>query len=222
MGKIRFSIVVALFSVVSVLSQNNGNAKVSGSLYINPVKAEDKPLGSPYSEISFAKANVSKINTETYMRYNTFADEFEFITPKNDTLILDKLEDFAQINFMGINKKYELLAYTDNKKLVYGYLIISHETNGFTLYKKENVNYTEAKIAKTSFELNMPARFTKVGDTFFFKNKSGTTTAFPDGKKALLKAFPEKKSAIEAFLNENKLDFKSEKDLQKLMDLIAR
>lgn len=70
-------------------------------------------------------------------------------------------------------------------------------------------------------EVNMPAKYVKMDDTFFLKNKDKGTSKFPDNKKGLLKLFPDKKEAIESFLKENKIDFDSESDLMKIIDFIA-
>jgi hypothetical protein len=178
--------------------------------------------GSPYQQKMFALAKVGTIDQKSLLRYNIFNDEFEFITSRKDTLILDKIEDFATIFFTEINKKYQLTTYTNSKnKLFYGYLINLKEINGFTLFKKENITFMEEKIAKTSLEVNMPAKFVKTNDTFFLKNKDKGTSEFPENKKGLLKLFPDKKEAIESFLKENKIDFDSESDLMKIIDFIA-
>ncbi len=205
---------------LSAFSQNE-SARVSGGMYINPARSKGKPQGSPYTQPAFAKANLPKIKVEAFMRYNVYKDEFEFITPKNDTLILDKIEDFDHVVFTGLNRKYELVPYTVGKKLEYGYLLNLYEKNGLTLYKKERIGFVEAKVAKTSLEMSMPAKYNKLGDIFFFKNKESGTAEFPDSKKALIKIFPEKKDTIESFFKTNKIDFENEKDLIQLIDLAA-
>lgn len=219
MKNIFFSMIAILIGL-SAFSQNE-SARVSGGMYINPARAKDKPQGSPYTQPVFAKANVPKIKVDAFMRYNVYKDEFEFITPKNDTLILDKVEDFDRVVFTGLNRKYDLVPYTVGKKLEYGYLLNLYEKNGLTLYKKERIGFVEAKVAKTSLEVSMPAKYNKLGDVFFLKNNASGTTEFPDSKKALIKMFPEKKDAIENFFKANKIDFENEKDLVQLIELIA-
>jgi len=221
MKKIIFAFLTILFGI-SGFSQNGDNARVSGSTYINPARNKDKPKGSPYNQPAFARAKVPNINVEAYMRYNIYADEFEFITPKNDTLILDKIDDFGTIDFANLNKKYTLVAYTDQKKLVYGYLLNQYEKGGYVLLKKENVSFTEAKIPKTTLETAMPAKYSKREDSFFLKNKEAGIAEFPDGKKALTKLFPDKKQAIEEFLKSNTIDFESQADLIRVVNFLAQ
>ena len=115
-----------------------------------------------------------------------------------------------------------MVTYTNSKnKLFYGYLQNLKENNGFALFKKENIQYVDGKIAKTSMEVNMPAKYVKMDDTFFLKNKDKGTSEFPENKKGLLKLFPDKKEAIESFFKENKIDSDSESDLMKIIDFIA-
>lgn len=195
---------------------------IAARLFKNPKYVKTKAEGTPYKFPLFLQANVEKISVKAFMRYNVYKDEFEFITPKNDTLVLDKIEDFGVVNFEGVGKRYELLPYTKGKKLEYGYLIGSYSKNNWTLYTKENVGFTEAKPAKTTLETNMPARFYKAADSFYLKNDTGSITEFPDGKKALVKAFPSKKDTLEAYLKDNKVDFSDVNDLKRVVDVLAQ
>jgi len=193
----------------------------AGKIFRNPISGREKPTGSPYMQKMFASAKVQNITQNTFMRYNVFSDEFEFITPKNDTLILDKIEDFGTITFNGINKKYRLLAYMNGKnKLTYGYLIEVYQKNHFTLFQKENIDFYEGKKAKTSLERDMPSRFTKTDDTYFLKIKDATISEFPDGKKELVKLFPNKKVEIETWLKDNKVSFDNTADMVKIIDFL--
>ena len=217
---IIFLIAVQAFS--QSLQKEAQHPDIATKFFHNPPKRIGRTAGSPYTQLAFAKARVSKINVDAYMRYNAFTDEFEFINSKNDTLILDKVEDFSDIDFAGIQKKYRLLPYTDNRnKLSYGYLILAYEKNGFYLLKKENVNFTEEKVAKTTLEIAMPARYSKGSDSWFIKVKDATATAFPSGKKDLIKMFPDKKTAIELFVKENKIDLDEDADKIRIIDFLA-
>lgn len=211
---------IVLFVVLVFQLNLYAQLPVKTSKYNSNLKT--KIVGSPYTQKMFAQAKVGSIDQKTFMRYNVFNDEFEFISNQKDTLILDKIEDFGTIVFPETNKKFQLVTYTNSKnKLFYGYLQNLKENNGFAIFKKENIQFVEGKIAKTSMEVNMPAKFVKNGDTFFLKNKEKGTSEFPENKKGLLKLFPDKKEAIESFLKENKIDFDSESDLMKIIDFIA-
>lgn len=216
----------ALLALNASFAQDKKTASSSerhmvGQVFRNASADGTKPSGSPYQQHMFAPAKVDNITPKAFMRYNVFNDEFEFITPQNDTLVLDKSDEFSVITFLATNKKYQLQQYTKNGKLVYGYLINTYEKGGFVLFIKENIDFYEGKKAKTSLEIDMPSRYAKTGDSYFLQNKAAGITEFPDGKKALSKLFPDKKAAIETFVKEHKISFDEKDDLIKVIDFLA-
>jgi|SRR6218665_84084 len=218
----RFFFISLSLLLISINGFAQREGRMVGSTFVNPAKAAKKPLGSTYTQTNFSAAKVENLNLQAFMRYNVFNDEFEFITPKNDTLVLDKIEDFSTVVFLGNKRKYCLTVYTnDRNSLENGYLIELHNKGNFTLYKKENIVFTAEKIAKTTLEKDMPAKYSKGSDTYFLKNSANGTMAFPDSKKALTKMFPDRKQAIEAFIKENKIDLDKEPDMIKMIDFLA-
>lgn len=224
--------VLVLFLVLKLsfcLSQNQGvgnkfeviDPSRTGKIFRNPIKEATKIEGSPYLIANYRNVKVDSVNQEAKMRYNVFIDEFEFITPKNDTLILDKIDDFKNLNFVATNTKYKLVNYLNvNDKFQFGYLIDLYQKNDFGLLKKENIQLTEEKTAKTSLEQSMPAKYFRSSDIYFFKNKD-KISEFPSNKKRLSKIFPAKKEAIETFVKENKIDFDKEADKIKIIDFLS-
>ncbi len=224
MSKFKLLLILFLFSLTNIfgqLTKEVTHPDIAGRLFRNPAREAAKIQGSPYLKPFFKEVSVTKIKTIAQMRYNVFNDEFEFISPKKDTLILDKIEDFGALNFVNTSINYKLCNYTNqNEKIVYGYLIDLHQNGEFGLFKKENISLTEEKIAKTSLEQNMPAKYYNSGSSYFLKNGKNII-AFPNSKKRLLKIFPEKQVAIETFVKDNKIDFDIEADKIKLIDFMA-
>lgn len=223
MKKCAFFSFLFLFTTIGFsqsLEKEVQHPDIAGKLFRNQKNSAAKPLGMPYSRKMFGFATVEKLNINAYMRYNIVNDEFEFITKKNDTLILDKIEDFSTIKFPEMRLKYILTPYVNRGKLVYGYLIDFYDKGDFGLYKKENISFVEAKTAKTSLEINMPAKYSKIGDSYFLKTKE-TISEFPTNKKGLLKLFPDKKQILEDFVKENKIDFDEVSDQIKIIDYLA-
>lgn len=209
---------------VDARSTNEGIVKGSNlykGTYRNKSLFPEKPQGSPYNQDAFQLAMVEDITEKANMRYNIYKDEFEFLTPKNDTLILDKIEDFGKLSFAATKTKYKLVNYiSTNDKYYYGYLIDIYQKENVGLFKKENIEFNEEKIARTSLESNMPAKYYKSKNTYFLKIKE-TINEFPSNKKKIIKLFPEKKEVIEAFIKDNKIDFDKEQDLIKVVDFLA-
>ena len=226
---------IVLFVLISLISgtafsQANGlnnryevmDPATSGKIFHNPKYEATKPKGSQYLNQMFASAKVQNVDQKSFMRYNVFRDEFEFITAKNDTLVLDKIEDFGNISFVATNTKYKLVNYTDNNgKAVNGYLISLYEKGDYILFKKQNITFYEEKIAKTSLESSMPPKYVKADDMYYLKNKASGIAQFPSNKKGLVKLFPERKAAIEAFIKANNINFDMEKDMMKIVDFLA-
>ncbi len=206
------------FANIDAIMMNQGASKV----FRNSKNNGNKIQGTPYLQQMFAIAKVENVNQKYFMRYNVFADEFEFITPKNDTLVLDKIKDFSKITFTGINKKYALVDYINiGGKSVKGYLIESHSKGNCTLYVQERVLFYDGKVAKTSLEKDMPARYVKSDNAYYFKYNDQGIIEFPENKKQLLKLFPAKKQEIEVFLKESKVSFSEDYDKVKIIDFLS-
>ncbi len=192
-----------------------------GNGVFRELEKDKKIEGTPYLNNNFTFVKVENVEENSKMRYNIFKDEFEFISVKNDTLILDKNENFKNLNFVSTNTNYKLLNYLNqNDKFYYGYLIDIHQKNNFGLYKKENTALTDEKIAKTTLEQNKLAKYYKTNDDYFIKNND-KISEFPSNKKRLIKIFPEKKEVIEAFLKENKIEFSKDSDKIKIINFLA-
>lgn len=178
--------------------------------------------GSPYWNKNFAPALVNDVAQIAMMRYEANADEFEYINTSRDTLVLNKEERFNTITFTLTNVKYKYVSYTNKKgEDVTGYLILLADRNNFMLYKKQVINFIKEKFATSSYDSDQPARFEPGKDIYYFKDKEKPILEFPSSKKSLLKLFPEKKTEIETFIKENKIDFDKETDLIKLANFLA-
>ena len=178
--------------------------------------------GTPYLNKMFTPAVVDGVEQVAMMRYEAYSDQFEFINPAKDTLVLDKDEPFNTITFKLNNTKYKLVEYVTKEEKVKGYLVLLTEKNNFSLYKKQIVKYYKEKFATTSYDTDAPPRFERGNDTFYYRrNETSPVVEFPTSKKSLLKVFPEKKAELEAFIKENRIDFDKEADLIRLANFIA-
>ncbi len=223
MKKILFTKILLFITAVSFsqsLQKEVQHPDIAGKLFRNSKNNAEKASGMPYSQKMFGSAIVEKLKLKAYMRYNVVNDEFEFITPKNDTLILDKIEDFSNITFPELHLNYLLTPYVNRGKLVYGYLLDYYKKGDFGLFMKQNIIYIDAKPAKTTLEVDMPAKYVKTNNSYFLKNKE-TIAEFPNGKKALVKLFPDKKQLLEDFVKLNKIDFDAESDMIRIINFLA-
>lgn len=180
----------------------------------------NKTVGTAYINNNFLPATVGDLKGNALVRYDVHNDEFEFVKGK-DTLLLYKDAKFGTITFANTGTKYKLIEYNKKGKLAQGYLIWLFEKNNVTLFKKQNISFTNERLAKTSFETNQPAKFERGKDTYFFKDNDKPVFEFPSNKKGLLKLYPEKKTEIESFIKQNNIDFEKESDIIKLIEFLA-
>lgn len=220
---------VSMFMICNTsFSQVNGKGVIfyvldpsnSGKIFHNSTPLKTKPEGSPYIVFQFYPAKVEHVEKPSKMRYNAFSDEFEFITEKRDTLILDKKTEFGNITFVSTNISYHLLNYTKSNKDYTGYLILLTELKNLSLFKKENIGLTEEKIAKTTLETSMPPRYFKDENEYYLSLKNHSIIEFPNNKKHLIKQFPDKKEAIENYMKQNDFNFDKENDVIKICEFL--
>lgn len=223
-------LILSFFALYSffVFGQNNSETRILieayetaklGSSFNNRYSGVE---GTPYLQNRFSAAKIKNVATNINVRYNVYDDEFEFIDSKNDTLVLNKTDDFNTITFVGTNTKYCYLNYSiDKDKVTSGYLIFLYEKKDYVLYKKQNISYFKEKISKNPLQASLPAKFVPTKDVFYFKNGSNGICEFPTSKKNLIKLFPEKKVQIEDFFKQNDIDFDKESDKKKILDFLA-
>ncbi len=144
--KTHLNILFFVFVINLANAQNRGvnfryevlDPNHAGKIFRNPDQEMEKPKGSPYMEYRFLDAKVATVAQIAKMRYNTFSDEFEFISVTNDTLVLDKIQDFDNIVFSHNNQNFRLLDYiNEDKILTKGYLI--------SLFESEKCRFTKKK-----------------------------------------------------------------------------
>ena len=199
-------------------SSNNIGVRMPDKFYTKDTEL----IGSPYINKVFMVARVGNIKGTALMRYNAYNDEMEFINDSNDTLVLLKNKTYENIVFAGRETKYLLVDYTNKDgQSVNGYLINLVDKNGYSLYKKQRMNYSPERPAKNTYEKTMSANFSLDKDVFYFKHNEDAIIEFPSNRKGLIKLYPEKKEAIETFIKENKISFGKEEDLIKLVNFLA-
>lgn len=194
----------------------------AGKIFHNPQKELIHPQGQPYVNTQFQWAKIEAVHQKALMRLNAYTSEFEFISPKGDTLVLDKLSDFSPIEFPESGSKYVLSTYTlRNGKNYTGYLKELFVDGIYTLYSKDNVTYYEGKEAKTTLETARPAKYANAKETYFLKKEKAGVFEFPANKKQLLNLFPSQKEALEAYLKTAAINFDVPADRIKLLHFLA-
>jgi len=219
---------IALFISFLSFSQAQISVRTLDNIGFNPnfVKPIGKGVqveGSPYITKIFQLAKVQNITQNAMMRYNAAKDEFEFISSKGDTLVLNKTEDFGDITFVNLKTHYILKNFIEKSGSTNsGFLIELYKNNNLVLFKRQKVNFSEAREASSPYGSDSPARYVPGKDTFFIQSNTSEIKELPTNKKGIIKMFPEKKTALEAFFKQNDIDFNVEKEVIMLANFLAQ
>ncbi len=183
-------------------------------------------VGSAFETEEFNKGKVfykEEDLGEFYYRYNIFSREIEVKNTlleeeKHKALIRDP--NVVLIPSQG-SRNYRYLPFINqNGEKNEGYLITLFEGNSYTLYKFLEVKFTEAKAAANSMVNPKPSKFTNF-TTFYYKNENGEIHELPNKKNKLLAEFKNtESSSLKNFMKEEKIDFKAEEDLIRLMAFV--
>jgi hypothetical protein len=206
---------VVFFSINELQSQQLDQFLITYDAYKSTGKNKVSLVqGSPYYEEKFLLTKISEVDRSFKARYNAAYDQFE-IKYEEDNFILAKESRYSKVAMDNVN--YELLVYNEDGVVTTGYLIGLYFNESTFLYKKNKIKVREGKEPTSGYGAAVPPQYVKVNPEFYLKVKDGEIKLFPKNKKELLKLFPESKDKIENFLKENRISFKEEEDLVKLV-----
>ncbi|MFC5047258.1 hypothetical protein ACFSTE_07955 [Aquimarina hainanensis] len=171
--------------------------------------------GSPYEHDSFSlgtiihKATSQKI--KAFLRYNAYSDEIELKEDLKSTKInsVTKNENI----YISLNdKEYHFKDFTTEKgKAESGYLTKKND-----LYSRLQKDYIPVKKATTPFYSDTPAQFKDVKS--YFLEVNGKTKEITLNKNKIAAIFPSThKKTLTDFIKKEKLKFKKEDDIVKLI-----
>lgn len=171
--------------------------------------------GSVYLNQKFQKAQIKGVEGQWPVRYDAYRDEME-VDKAGEVFVLKKEPEFDEIKFENAEKA-KLISYSDGNKNVLGYLFLVEKTPSYTLYRRDKVNFKEAKQASTPLEIQLASRFVPSSPTYYIqkgdsiyeiaKKGKGLESLFAEGKKEISKCVKESKlkeselSSVKAFLN---------------------
>lgn len=180
----------------------------------------DNIQGSPYANESFIAGNIYKDDKQVFedvlLRYNIFSDEIEIKKDANsaeevyDALLKDP-DTFVKIK----DNIYVFVPFEGSIEKGHYFRIVSEETN-FDLYQKSEVSFKSPFYARTTYERDRPASFDQE-HTYYIVDKAGKFYELPDSKSKIIKVMSKKEKEVKSFIKKNKLNFKEEKDLLKLV-----
>ena len=175
--------------------------------------------GSPYLVKDFLMGKVEGFPDFYQIRYNAYLDEVQF---KKDNKIMAflKEEKYGTIKFTDTNETLKLANYKYENNSVLGYLFVIADTGNVKIYRKSSVTFQDFKVAKNSYETDSPANFRRAPDVYFVQRGTAGIVELPSNKKQLIELFPDKKEEIKNYLKDNKLDYNTKNNVQKLAAIL--
>ncbi|AXT60477.1 hypothetical protein D1816_08970 [Aquimarina sp. AD10] len=224
MRKIIFIVALTSFCLSNAQqsSSNSNNAveynTTTRSVFLRPLASskvtitEESVAGSKYYKETFLMGSVyvkNKLLGKYKVRYNAYDDEVE-VLQNGKTSALHYEEDIT-VNLDEYT--FKILRDNTNKK---SYYVDFHEGKNTSLVLQPKIVLKKPVEPKNGFGGKMPATFDKEYK-YFIKNIAGNLIPVKLKKKEVLQILSNKKSEIEKFASSNKLSFKKERDLVKIV-----
>ncbi len=218
--KCRFVAILFLFITFNLFGQFSshgvtGSADIIVTGTLEPIAGlkaiplnEIEYTGSPFLNEEYATCEIvfngKKVGT-MYYKYNAYNEEIQVKKNKytKDYSALRRDKKVALIS-NGVALQFHVFYNKKNEKLLgYMFNLISGK---YSLYKRVNVKFTDLIKAQTSFQKDIPAKFTKF-DAYYYQSGNGKIKEIELKKKKLLKLV----DANSKNLLDNWTDFKNKK-----------
>lgn len=209
---------LSLFQIVPAIAQTKFYIRDMFDLY-NDIGAPDASKsnirtynqikGSPYINEEFVSGTIisdSVSYQKILLRYNAYEDRMEFKPKSGVELYFDTPEKYKQ--FIIANKRYIYC----NKLHEYFELL---EEGKISLLKKESIILNESEPAQ-AFKDPKPAEFRTKPPVYYISINNGDYVKIKKDKD-LLDAISSNKNEVQTYISKNKLKFKHEEDLQKII-----
>lgn len=212
-------LLVGLFFSTNAFCQHTGGLPDLfddfGKLQMIEGQTEEQYEGSPYitndhSDHSLKYDTQEVINL--HLRYNIHLDILEI---EKDGQFYQINKDILITNFTIGDYNFLLKNKFKNKKLKKCYLEELSLTNNISLYKKHQITLIKAQSPKPYQEAKL-ARYAPAKPIYFLSIKNNSLASFTS-EKQLLELFPNLKSEIKTYIKKDKLKYKEETDLIKIV-----
>jgi hypothetical protein len=187
--------------------------------FLNLTDAEFKLIeGSPYANDEFMEGSIFQgdelLQKNVLLRYNIFSDEIEIkssINESNYSALIKKSGMLVKI----FNEVYTLIPFEGSDEKGQYFKVLSTGEH-LSLYKKSTVTFTQRTFAKTSYDRDKPAKFTRT-DSYFLATRAGNFVEMPESKSKVLKLMKNKEAEVKSYLKTGRINLKDEADLIKLV-----
>jgi hypothetical protein len=191
---------VALFGFYAANAQQASASQIEGTPYLTEEFVE--------GEIVFGEAGRTKVP----VRYNIFQDLMEY-QQNGKALALDPSKKIKKVK-MG-EEVFIVDKYSLEGKSKLGFLNLL-DTGKMTLLSKKIVKYQEPLKGRGFDGGDLPAKFSRSSDAFFYRIGDGDLKEIGNLKE-LIASLPDRQEEIKQFAKKEKISPKKEEELRKLV-----
>ncbi|MFD2567208.1 hypothetical protein [Pseudotenacibaculum haliotis] len=197
----------------SALFENvrDGQNSVNGKFY------ESITGDSPYINNAFFPAKVNNYKEFTTARYDAFKDLIVVKINDSKGLYLEKRLG-NKVRFMTTNEVYQVF-YDEEEKA--GFFKVLETTSKYAMLIKQQVQLKGGEKPRNSYDKYVDPFFKRVKDKLYISLDNKNAVKAPTSKKKFFKLFTDDANAIRSFVNKNKLNIKSQKDILKILNYYA-
>lgn len=192
-------------SVFQTKKRDFSDVKYGGSAYFD----ENFVVGTPYIK--------GEKQGEIPMRFNAFTDEIEMMSGNSGDIYNMIKKGYITAEFGG--KTYSLHYFLDkNSKEKEGYLISIGQPGKIQFFYKPIKTLSKAKEPSSSYETYFPPSYIDESEYYIITPKNPIANIIKLKKKDILNLLGDKTNEIESFVNKEKLTYKSEEDIIKIIN----
>lgn len=147
-----------------------------------------------------------------FLRYNIFDDQMEFVKDGN---IYYLVKDEGRYVRFADNTNYKVYNLNGEK----GFFLV-HSDGKNALVAKQGVRFVEAKKAQSGYEADKPADYKRRKDVLYFDLEGKGLVKVPTKKKEFFSVFGSNSTEVKSFMKKNKVGYKKEKDLKKILNFL--
>lgn len=175
--------------------------------------------GSPYLNRDFIESEIISKDSIRYInvkfRYNIYIDELEYIM-NNELLSLSNPMNFRYFLLGDDVFTYQSFV-SPGGSPKRGYFHLLYLGPSGTLFKRYSVSYSPPEEPQP-YAAAKPARFSKGADSYYIQFPGKLPAEISLNRRRVLDVFPDKKNELENFITSNRLNFRNESDLLKLVE----
>jgi len=205
--KNKFTVLIGVVSMFTIVT---GHAQVSPTVPVVSAPANSKIDGTPYLDEKFADGEITlgdKIR-KVPVRYNIFQDLMEY-KQNGQPLVLDPTPAIGKVRF-GDNT-FVVQKFEFKGKTKFGFLTLL-DSGKVMLFSKKGVIYLEGRKGGALDGTDLPARYSKIPDVFYYKIGDGDLHEI-ESIKSMIASFPEKQEELTLYAKKEKVSHKKEKTL---------